>query len=990
MATLADSLVDSHGLLVVIIACLVAVALSRQTLQSLLSSPPPRPKSLTFRVDDIPSDHSDDFVRRIRSILEQDPVLREVAASVALRSLVPRDEITSCATVSVVTHLSGDSLCMRLTQAGRAHPYSYSCNFEGLTPLYEAEGGADVDIIAVPGLGSHALGSWKSPNGDQVWLRDFLPKEIPTIRVLLYGYDTVLPGSLSKQSIKDLGNALLERITAFREGDDTNRRPIVFVGHSLGGLLIKEALVQARRRRSEIKSDFSKATFGLLFFGVPNLGLRNEQLRTLVRGQPNEGLINDLLVDDDSEPSSYLKGLADQFSETCRDYYRVVSFFERSLSPTIELGKDGEWRKTGRPSLLVTGDSATSTGLVAAADEDNIPLNTDHSGLVKFNNKSQGDYSIVRERIKKLSREAKVEVAKRFARHDLYVQHSAESEACLNSLAFPDIYGRQNSIEPTVAGTCDWIFSHQSFLQWTEQKQGLLWIMGKPGSGKSTILKHALHKAPYLYGPDTVVVSFFFHGRGNEMQKNQLGLFRSLLHQLLWQVPGALSDLVDAYKQKTRTIGKHGEEWDWDLLTLRGFLESALPRVLKRLPVIIFIDALDECGEGSAVQLIQYLKALLASFAPTEYRLRICFSCRYYPVVNSKHGLNILLDKENQADIITYVQTKFNDDPDEHIEDLIVRHADGVFMWAQFVVERVLQLKRQGEPRSKIEAEVMKTPQDLEDFYHGLIEKVQNRVETLRLAQWICFSTRPLTTDELSWAMAYQLDCTYRSIEEWRNSETFITPNNMDTRLKFLSCGLAEIVISGRQRVVQFIHQSVKDYFINRGLPFLDTKLETDALVVPTANRLLAWCCVCYLNLAFSPPPMTYDSWSDQWRRGLLGFLDYAESSWISHMKIGEPVEESPKKFLSLLEWPGGSLIWAWASAYQDPTSEHIAPETTVLALLSRYGLPKLLSCLILDANDSHFDLRDKITGITPLSYAARYGHAAVVELLLKTGKVNV
>lgn len=77
----------------------------------------------------------------------------------------------------------------------------------------------------MPGLGSHALGSWKSPNSDDVWLRDFLPKDVPNIRVLLYGYDTVLPGSLSKQSIEDLGGALLEQVVAFRARDGVRDLP---------------------------------------------------------------------------------------------------------------------------------------------------------------------------------------------------------------------------------------------------------------------------------------------------------------------------------------------------------------------------------------------------------------------------------------------------------------------------------------------------------------------------------------------------------------------------------------------------------------------------------------------------------------------------------------------------------------------------------------------------------------------------------------------
>ncbi|KAJ6058350.1 uncharacterized protein N7446_007933 [Penicillium canescens] len=334
----------------------------------------PKPKSLTFRIDDIPIDHTKELVRNIRSVAKHDPVLRGAAATIVHHSVAPKDKRFICATVSITTPLSGEDLCARLHRSGKCYPYSYTCKFDGITPLYEDEKGADIDVIAVTGLGGHALGSWKSRNSDEVWLRDFLPGDMPNIRVLLYGYDTTLPGSQSRQSIGDLGSAFLEQVTAFRANDGTSRRPTILIGHSLGGLLIKE-------------------------------------------GQPNKALIDSLLVDNDSEPSLFLKRIADQFSESCKGHYRVVTFFERTLSPTLERSKDGRWCRTGRRSLLVTEKSATSTGLVAVADEDNIPLNTDHSGLVKYNSRNQGDYLIVRERLRRLANEAKLEVPKRFAEH---------------------------------------------------------------------------------------------------------------------------------------------------------------------------------------------------------------------------------------------------------------------------------------------------------------------------------------------------------------------------------------------------------------------------------------------------------------------------------------------------------------------------------------------------------------------------------------------
>lgn len=85
----------------------------------------------------------------------------------------------------------------------------------------------------------------------------------------------------------------------------------------------------------------------------------------------------------------------------------------------LQLSKDRRWCRTGPPALLVTERSATSTGLVAVADEDNIPLNTDHSGLVKYSFRNQGDYPIVRERLRRFIDEAKLEVPKRFSEHSM-------------------------------------------------------------------------------------------------------------------------------------------------------------------------------------------------------------------------------------------------------------------------------------------------------------------------------------------------------------------------------------------------------------------------------------------------------------------------------------------------------------------------------------------------------------------------------------------
>ncbi|KAK2681976.1 Ankyrin repeat [Fusarium oxysporum f. sp. vasinfectum] len=469
-------------------------------------------------------------------------------------------------------------------------------------------------------------------------------------------------------------------------------------------------------------------------------------------------------------------------------------------------------------------------------------------------------------------------------------------------------------------------------------------------------MKYALDALPSIYGTDTLAISFFFHGRGHELQRTPVGLFRSLLHQLLKRVPGAVPDLINHFEGKQTTEGEFGEKWQWHLQPLQALLKSSLPRILKRFPVMLFIDALDECGEQPAVELIGHLKHLLSSLPPTDSRFGIFFSCRHYPILELDGGLTILLDTENNTDITTYVQDRFSTDPDHYIESLISGRAQGVFMWAHLVVERVLRMKRRKEPRVEIEAAITQTPQNLDDLYHGLIQGVENRSVTLKLMQWICFSTRPLTASELRWAMAVDPNQTYKSLDECQGSKDFINDDDIDTRVMVLSCGLAEIVPSNNARIVQFIHQSVKDFFVERGLMALDNSTKEANLVVPVAHCRLS------PNLhslfqdgcAFSLPTI------QPVRHIQVPFCSLCyEIIDVSH-SVGQGGRDIPKS------------------------------GTKLIHVISRYGLTKLASCLLQDSGEiGALNVQDS-WGRTPLSWAAENGSEAVVKMLLDTGKGDV
>ena len=211
------------------------------------------------------------------------------------------------------------------------------------------------------------------------------------------------------------------------------------------------------------------------------------------------------------------------------------------------------------------------------------------------------------------------------------------SQDCLKSLAFPEMNHRSNDIDSAAQGTCEWLLRHKTYNSWAARDQGLFWIKGKPGSGKSTLLRYALDNVQKAssFGEKDLVLSFFFHGRGNELQRTPLGLFRSLLHQILSHVPDALLNLVANFRNWHDNIRKDGQEYEWHLSELQRFFKSSLPKVLKSRPIWLFVDALDECGEENAASVFKDFKSWLQTPPLENLRFRICFTCR--PIMSLKY-----------------------------------------------------------------------------------------------------------------------------------------------------------------------------------------------------------------------------------------------------------------------------------------------------------------------------------------------------------------
>ncbi|CCA76739.1 related to LipA and NB-ARC domain protein-Aspergillus clavatus [Serendipita indica DSM 11827] len=115
-----------------------------------------------------------------------------------------------------------------------------------------------VDIVAVHGLDGHREETWTTEDGI-LWLCDLLPSDLPNARILMYEYDA-----------------------------DTRypRRPIIFIAHNLGGILVKWTPVichnQSLASQGNLR-DILVSTHGVLFFGTPHSGMEATLVETVNR-----------------------------------------------------------------------------------------------------------------------------------------------------------------------------------------------------------------------------------------------------------------------------------------------------------------------------------------------------------------------------------------------------------------------------------------------------------------------------------------------------------------------------------------------------------------------------------------------------------------------------------------------------------------------------------------------------------------------------------
>lgn len=171
--------------------------------------------------------------------------------------------------------------------------------------------------------------------------------------------------------------------------------------------------------------------------------------------------------------------------------------------------------------------------------------------------------------------------------------------------------------------------------------------------------------------PDGLVATFFVHGHGSPHQREPLGIFRALLNQLLAYLPEELSTLTNIFQERCKKMGAIAKKWNWGEGDLRSFMASVLPKASCKRPIIIYIDALDECGRKPAIELAKYFSELVQRASQLQGSLRFCCSCRHYPTLSLCQEFRIDVENENLEDVNTFLQDYFKDLPSNGRSEII-------------------------------------------------------------------------------------------------------------------------------------------------------------------------------------------------------------------------------------------------------------------------------------------------------------------------------
>ena len=753
----------------------------------------------------------------------------------------------------------------------------------GLTVLHIPPSTPTIDIIFVHGLGGSSQLTW-SFNDDlsNFWPKEWLPREpgLSGARIFSFGYNGFFSdrNASSTLNIADFARDLLLRLKIHDQADASNlgKIPIIFVVHSMGGLVTKQAYILGLND-PQFK-DIVQNWCSIVFLATPHRG--NDFSNTLNRiltlspfGHASTQFISEL-----QRNSMSLQAINDQFRNHCTKL-QLISFFETLETPI------------GPKKILIVGKDSAVLGY---RDEISAPLNTNHRTIARFETPSDESYLTIKDMLRSLAR--------RFQRKRIISESSTDSDVpdelqqaleVVDDLVSEDL---DVFSEQQMEGTCSWLLDTPEFEEWMYERSltpSMLWIHGPPGVGKSVlssfIIRHLKqHNMPCQF--------FFF--RHSDLNKKR---FNSLLRSLAYQLSAYSQD----YQRRVIKLVKKGvitPKSDARVLWQKLFV-GMLSKVEFPVPLYWVIDSLDTANSPP------HVLNTLDSLSQLGLPLRILITGRYMELAPHFDGLASAMQRTTlslqetqvkycapaQTDLARYVAFKLRTTSrrwgpalKDHVIHTIIERANGNFLWAAVIVRKALQCNT----REEIEETIDCLPQELRSLFQYIqtnLDRKITRQEELLLANkiltWVACSSRTLTLYKLQEA----IDPGRKILDlSWTISNV---------------CGEL-ITIDHNTATVELIHLSALEFLLSSPHPRL-------AVEPRSGNHMLFQRC---LEILMDPGARLRLN-----RLENSGMLEYSATNWAYHLGKSHAYDRlSSTRLLLKFFQRSAVLVWIHALAVAD------------------------------------------------------------------------
>ncbi|TGJ82707.1 hypothetical protein E0Z10_g6051 [Xylaria hypoxylon] len=429
-------------------------------------------------------------------------------------------------------------------------------------------------------------------------------------------------------------------------------------------------------------------------------------------------------------------------------------------------------------------------------------------------------------------------------------------EKVLNCLFFRQMADREEVVSDAQANTYEWIFCDPStadkpwapFVQWLQSGKGYYWINGKAGSGKSTLMKYIFHDqrtqralGEWAGSGDLASAKFYFWNLGNELQKSQSGLLRSLLYSIISSRPYMMSAVMpELLRIIANTPDTHIiNEPTWPEL-LRWF-RKLVHQTSASFKLFISIDGLDEY-DGDQQEIVD----LVASLARNPY-VKFLVSSRPIPPFTHTFSAapTLHLHDLTSGDIRKYVedrlretfQKRYSTEWSQLINEVVERSC-GVFLWVVLVSKSLLTGLLNYDGFEELKERLDELPSDLKELYAHMLRSVPHiyRRHTSELLQTVLMATKVqkfdfhLSSLQLYFAFQDRELLIKAPIQPIPHEEKVAKVDEIENRLRSRSMGLLEVrslrrktnsrSTLGPEKVysVEFIHKTAVEFLQNEGV----------------------------------------------------------------------------------------------------------------------------------------------------------------------------